>query len=51
MSNPAKSMLKRAAAVERKTMSAFVLDKGPEAAAEALADRRDFHRRRKRSLV
>ncbi len=38
----AKSMLKRAAAVERKTMSAFVLDKGLEAAAETLADRREF---------
>jgi uncharacterized protein (DUF1778 family) len=35
----AKSMLKRAAAVERKTMSAFILDKGLEAAAETLADR------------
>lgn len=38
----AKSMLKRAAAVERKTMSAFVLDKSLEAAAETLADRREF---------
>lgn len=38
----AKSMLKRAAAVERKTMSAFVLDKELEAAAETLADRREF---------
>jgi uncharacterized protein (DUF1778 family) len=38
----AKSMLKRAASVERKTMSAFVLDKGLEAAAETLADRREF---------
>ena len=38
----AKSMLKRAASVERKTVSAFVLDKGLEAAAETLADRRDF---------
>lgn len=38
----AKSMLKRAAAVEKKTMSAFVLDKGLEAAAETLADRREF---------
>lgn len=38
----AKSMLKRAAAVERKTMSAFILDKGLEAAAETLADRREF---------
>ena len=38
----AKSMLKRAAAVEKKTVSAFVLDKGLEAAAETLADRREF---------
>ena len=38
----AKSMLKRAASVERKTVSAFVLDKGLEAAAETLADRRGF---------
>jgi uncharacterized protein (DUF1778 family) len=38
----AKSMLKRAASVERKTVSAYVLDKGLEAAAETLADRREF---------
>lgn len=38
----AKSMLKRAASVERKTVSAFILDKGLEAAAVTLADRRDF---------
>lgn len=38
----AKSMLKRAASVERKTVSAFVLDKGLAAAAETLADRREF---------
>ncbi len=38
----AKSMLKRAASIERKTVSAFVLDKGLEAAAETLADRREF---------
>ena len=38
----AKSMLKRAADVERKSMSAFALDKGLEAAAETLADRREF---------
>jgi uncharacterized protein (DUF1778 family) len=38
----AKSILKRAASVERKTVSAFILDKGLEAAAETLADRRDF---------
>lgn len=35
-------MLKRAADVERKSMSSFVLDKGLEAAAETLADRREF---------
>lgn len=39
----AKSMLKRAASVERKTVSAFILDKGLEAAAETLADRREIH--------
>jgi uncharacterized protein (DUF1778 family) len=38
----AKSMLKRAALIERKTVSAFILDKGLEAAAETLADRREF---------
>lgn len=38
----AKSMLKRAAALEKKTMSAFVLDKGLEAATETLADRCEF---------
>ncbi len=38
----AKSMLKRAASVERKTVSAFVLDKGLAAAAETLAERREF---------
>jgi uncharacterized protein (DUF1778 family) len=38
----AKAMLKRAAAIERKSMSAFVLDKGLEAAAETLADRSEF---------
>lgn len=38
----AKSMLKRAASVERKTVSAFILDKGLTAAAETLADRREF---------
>lgn len=35
-------MLKRAALVERKTVSAFVLDKGLVAAAETLANRREF---------
>jgi uncharacterized protein (DUF1778 family) len=38
----AKSLLKRAASVERKTVSAFILDKGLAAAAETLADRREF---------
>ena len=38
----AKSMLRRAASVERKTVSAFILDKGLAAAAETLADRREF---------
>lgn len=38
----AKSILKQAADVEDKTVSAFVLDKSLEAAAETLADRRDF---------
>lgn len=35
-------MLKRAATVERKTVSAFILDKGLEAAAETLASRSEF---------
>ena len=39
----AKAMLRRAAEIEQKTVSAFVLDKGLEAAAETLADRRQFH--------
>ncbi len=38
----AKSMLKRAADIERKSLSAFLLDKGLEAAAETLAERREF---------
>ena len=38
----AKTMLKRAASVERMTVSAFILDKGLAAAAETLADRREF---------
>lgn len=38
----AKSILKRAATVERKTVSAFILDKGLEAAAETLAARSEF---------
>ena len=37
-----KTMLERAASVERKTVSAFILDKGLAAAAETLADRREF---------
>ena len=38
----AKAMLKMAASIERKTVSAFILDKGLAAAAETLADRREF---------
>jgi uncharacterized protein (DUF1778 family) len=38
----AKAMLRRAATIERKTVSAFVLDKGLQAAAETLADQREF---------
>lgn len=38
----AKGLLKRAAAAQRKTVSAFMLDSGLAAAAETLADRRDF---------
>ena len=38
----AKSMLKLAASVERKTVSAFIVDKGLAAAAETLADRSEF---------
>jgi uncharacterized protein (DUF1778 family) len=38
----AKSLLKRAADAEDKSVSAFVLDKSLEAAAETLADRREF---------
>ena len=38
----AKSLLKRAADVENKTLSAFLLDKGLEAAGETLAERREF---------
>lgn len=37
-----KTMLERAASVERKTVSAFILEKGLVAAAETLADRRKF---------
>jgi uncharacterized protein (DUF1778 family) len=38
----AKAPLKRAASVERKTVSAFALEKGMAAAAETLAERREF---------
>ena len=38
----AKSVLKRAADIERKSLSAFLLDKGLQAAAETLADRSEF---------
>ena len=38
----AKAVLKRAAAVENKTLSAFLLDKGLAAAAETLAARTEF---------
>jgi uncharacterized protein (DUF1778 family) len=38
----AKSILKRAASAERKSVSAFILDKGVAAAAETRADRREF---------
>ena len=38
----AKALLKRAASVERKSVSAFILDKALAAAAETLVDRRVF---------
>jgi uncharacterized protein (DUF1778 family) len=38
----AKLMLKRAASVERKTVSAFIVDNCLAAAAETLADRHEF---------
>lgn len=38
----AKAVLKRAADVERKTLSTFLLDKGLLAAAETLAERTEF---------
>lgn len=38
----AKSLLKRAASTQRMTVSAFVLESGLTAAAEALADRQEF---------
>lgn len=42
LSPTAKDLLKRAALSKHKTVSAFVLDSGLAAAAEALADRREF---------
>ena len=42
LSAKAKKLLQRAATVERKTISAFVLDSGMTAAAETLADRQEF---------
>ena len=42
LSGPAKAMLQRAAAVRHKTVSEFVLDSAQAAAAETLADRREF---------
>ena len=38
----AKSLLKRAASTQQMTVSAFVLESGLTAAAEALADRQEF---------
>jgi uncharacterized protein (DUF1778 family) len=38
----AKKVLQRAAVSQRKSISAFILDSGLTAAAEALADRREF---------
>jgi uncharacterized protein (DUF1778 family) len=38
----AKAVLKRAADVENKSLSAFLLDKGLQAAAETLAERTEF---------
>ena len=42
LSPKAKTMLKRAAVAEEKTVSAFVLEKSLEAAAQTLADRHSF---------
>ena len=42
LSPKAKSLLKHAASVERKTISAFILEKGLAAAAETLAEHREF---------
>lgn len=42
LSATAKRLLQRAAAAQQKTISAFVLDSGMTAAAEALTDRREI---------
>ena len=42
LSGPAKAMLKRAAAARHKTISEFVVDSCLAAAADTLADRREF---------
>jgi uncharacterized protein (DUF1778 family) len=42
LTSSAKLILRRAASAERKTVSAFVVDKGLAATAETLADRREF---------
>jgi uncharacterized protein (DUF1778 family) len=42
LSATAKKVLQRAASSQQKSISAFVLDSGLSAAAEALADRREF---------
>ena len=42
LTRTAKSMLQQAAALRHKTVTEFVLDSGLSAAAETLADRREF---------
>ena len=42
LTRTAKAMLQQAAALRHKTVTAFVLDSGLSAAAETLADRREF---------
>jgi len=42
LTRTAKSLLQRAAAVRHKSVTEFVLDSGLSAAAETLADRRQF---------
>ncbi|HEU4655740.1 MAG TPA: DUF1778 domain-containing protein [Steroidobacteraceae bacterium] len=42
LTEEAKNVLQQAAATQQKSISAFVLDSGLIAAAEALADRREF---------